>query len=151
MRHYKLFQWQAAIMLGILMLSLAFAAPVLADEAPPPPAPTEETAPEAQTAGEEETVSEEAAEEGQESAPPAETEAGESAAEILEQLPQDTELIIVDENGEVLPLASEAAEEAVLVKDPIWCPAGVAPKPGIGGCSSSFASFIVGGWVYAAR
>lgn len=124
-----------------LMLSLAFATPAFADEAPPPPAPTEEAA------------------EGQEPAPPSESAASESAppeetvSEILEQLPSDTELVVVDENGEALPLASEAAEEAVLVKDPIWCPAGVAPKPGIGGCSSSFASLsaLVAGFTPPAK
>lgn len=121
---------------------------VEAQEASPPPVETE--------AGEQ-TSQEESAEEteaslpveGEAQTPPSE----ENVAEILEQLPEDTELIIVDENGEALPLASEAAEEAVVLKDPIWCPAGVAPKPGIGGCSNSFASLsaLVAGFTPPAK
>lgn len=159
MNRYKLFQWKAVIMLGVLMLSLMMATPAFADETPPPSG-TEESTPEAQPSGEKEPApvensSEEETVEVQESAPPVETEASEQSSqeetvsEILEQLPEDTELIIVDENGEALPLASEAAEEAVVLKDPIWCPVGVAPKPGVGGCSGSFVSLsaLVAGFV----
>jgi len=152
MNRYKLFQRQAIVMLSVLLLSLTLVTPAFADEAPPLPAPTEDAAPAADT-------SSEAAAEGQESTPPSETEASESAppeqsvAEILEQLPADTELVIVDENGEALPLASEAAEEAIVLKDPIWCPVGVAPKPGIGGCSNSFVSLsaLVAGFIPPAK
>ncbi|MBL8049824.1 MAG: hypothetical protein JNM46_01255 [Anaerolineales bacterium] len=163
MNRYKLFQWKAVIMLGVLMLSLMIATPAFADESLPPSG-TEESTPETQTSGEEEPApvknsSEEETVEVQESAPPVETEASEQSpqeetvAEILEQLPQDTELIIVDENGEALPLASEAAEEAVVLKDPIWCPAGVAPKPNMGGCSGSFVSLsaLVAGFIPPAK
>jgi hypothetical protein len=56
------------------------------------------------------------------------------------QVPEDTQLVVVDENGGVLPLASQAAAQAIVEKDPIWCPSGVAPKPGMGGCSISYGS-----------
>lgn len=147
MNRNQFFQWKAIILLGILMLSLMIATPAFADEGTPPSSGTEESAPVTNASGEEPAQVEEPA-------PPVESEASESApvetvAEILEQLPEDTQLIVVDENGEALPLATEAAEEAIILKDPIWCPTGVAPKPGIGGCSGSFPnlSSLVAGFV----
>lgn len=142
---------QCLLMLSVLMISIFIVSPVYADDAPPPVG-TEDSAPVTDTSSEENV-------EGTESTPPVESEASESAitdssseenveliesapqesvAEIIEQLPVETEVIILDENGEALPLASEQAEEAIIIKDPIWCPVGVAPKPGVGGCSNSF-------------
>jgi hypothetical protein len=43
-------------------------------------------------------------------------------AELLTQVPESTEVIVLDENGETLPLASEEASEIVEVVDPMWCP-----------------------------
>src|SRR5690348_15957218 len=42
----------------------------------------------------------------------------------LEQLPEGTEIVVLDEVGDVVPLATEEAAQAVLVGDPIWCPTG---------------------------
>jgi hypothetical protein len=129
--------WIAAIFFA-LILSALNVAPALADEAPPPePAPTEEAA----------DVST-PAETGEEATPPAEgttdtassTESS-SVAEVIESLPADTTLVVIDENGEALPLASEQAAEIIYNGDPLWCPVGVAPKPNMGGCSPSFTSF----------
>lgn len=64
-----------------------------------------------------------------------------TVAEVIESLPEDTEIIVLDENGEALPLATAEAEDAVYNGDPLWCPAGVAPNPGVGGCSPSFTGF----------
>jgi len=66
-----------------------------------------------------------------------------TAAEILEQVPEGTELAVVNADGELEPLATEAAAEIIATADPMWCPAGVAP--GGAGCTGSqpnFASLI---------
>lgn len=134
-----------------LVLSAFNTAPAFADEATPP---ADETTSE-EVVSNEETDTEEVVEETEATTPeeeavtpPAdeETESASesdspSVAEIIVSLPENTELIVLDQEGEALPLASEAAEEAVHNGDPLWCPAGVAPKPGIGGCSPSFTSF----------
>jgi hypothetical protein len=56
--------------------------------------------------------------------------------EILTQVPDDTGVVVLDENGNSIPLASQEAADLVEVNDPIWCPAGV--LPGGAGCSSSY-------------
>jgi hypothetical protein len=61
-------------------------------------------------------------------------------AELLTQVPESTEVIVLDENGETLPLASEEASEIVEVVDPMWCPEGV--LPGGPGCTTNFASIF---------
>lgn len=60
----------------------------------------------------------------------------------LEELPEVTEIVIVDENGEALNLVTEEAEQAIETGDPVWCPATLsAPTPGSNGCTSSYTSF----------
>lgn len=154
MKYFRLFQWKAVVMYGVLLFSLMITTPALADETHPP---TETGELVTQPSGEELAVEEESVEvtetsssvEGEMKTPSSE----ESVSEILEQLPADTELIILDENGEALPLATEAVEEAIILRDPIWCPVGVAPKPGNGGCSNSFGSLsdLVAGFTPPAK
>lgn len=43
-------------------------------------------------------------------------------SEIIEQLPEGTDVVVVDEAGETVPLATEAAAEIIAVGDPMWCP-----------------------------
>lgn len=57
---------------------------------------------------------------------------------MFEQIPENTEVIVLDENGAALPLASEEALEVILDSDPMWCPAGV--LPGGPGCTTNFAT-----------
>lgn len=57
---------------------------------------------------------------------------------LFEQIPGDTEVVVLDENGESIPLASEAAMDVILDTDPMWCPAGV--QPGGPGCTTNFAT-----------
>jgi hypothetical protein len=64
-----------------------------------------------------------------------------SVPEVLEQAPEGTELVVLNENGEAEPLATEDAAEILTTGDPIWCPAGQAPTPGANGCTVSFATF----------
>jgi hypothetical protein len=78
--------------------------------------------------------------------PPTEEGASDSgvtdpAAETVPTLPEETALVVVDETGNSLPLATEAAAQALTEGDPMWCPTGVAPKAGTSGCSPSFNRF----------
>jgi hypothetical protein len=100
-----------------LMLSLTFTTTVLADDAPPPPV-TEETV----------------------VVPPEDQPVAEEVVEpVLETLPENTDLVIVVDQ-QVVPLASVDASTAIVVGDPIWCPAGVSPTPNANGCTDSYAT-----------
>jgi hypothetical protein len=76
--------------------------------------------------------------------PPAEeipAEETPSPAEVLEMVPEGTDLVVVNEDGDREPLASEAAAEALIEGDPVWCPEGQAPTPGNNGCTPSQTGF----------
>ncbi len=105
----KLFRY--SILAAIFLLSLVFPLTVFADDEVPPTA-TEEPVVADQTPPEADPIS-----------------------ETLEQLPDDTQLIVLNETGEVEPLVTQAAAEIILIGDPIWCPQGVAPQAGVGGCT----------------
>ncbi|MFZ5821081.1 MAG: hypothetical protein ACOYYJ_14390 [Chloroflexota bacterium] len=149
----------------LLVASLVAPATVFADDSAPPPAteapPVEETeAPPATEAPEvEETetppvaatpIVVEPPASGQEmtTPEPASEDAGQLPAEIdatlpeiLEEFPEGTEVVVLDENGEVEPLATNEAETALLTGDPVWCPAVLtAPTPGANGCTASYTS-----------
>ena len=112
----------------------------IAEETPPPteeesssdvvvdvtPAPTEEGQPEEETdLSSEETIVED-----------------ESLGTIMEQVPDNTTLTVLNSEGEALPLASQESADAIQsAYDPIWCPAGQVPTPGANGCTQSFDSF----------
>ena len=42
--------------------------------------------------------------------------------EILDAAPEGTEVVVLDEGGEALPLASAEAAETIQTSDPMWCP-----------------------------
>jgi hypothetical protein len=130
MNHWKLFRLFAIpIVLALLVSSLMYS-PVLADDSNPPP-PTEET-----TTTEPFTVDLQA--------PLAEPIVvnGDTASDVLALIPEGTEVVVLDENGERLPLASQKTADVIVAGDPIWCPAGVAvPVDGGNGCSPSTTSF----------
>src|SRR5687767_846987 len=71
-----------------------------------------------------------------EQAPVTETEEAAPIAELLTQAPENTDLIVLDENGEALSLTSQEALNTILETDPMWCPAGV--LPGGTGCTTNF-------------
>ena len=48
-------------------------------------------------------------------------------------IPEGTDVVVLDENGNALPLASTEAAEIIATGDPMWCPDGVAP--GGAGCT----------------
>lgn len=55
-------------------------------------------------------------------------------AEVLAALPEESDLVVLDENGEPLPLVAIEAEEVVVTGDPMWC-AGT-DAPGSASCIS---------------
>jgi hypothetical protein len=76
-----------------------------------------------------------------EEAAPVTTEAAAPTEPVLTAVPENTEVTVLDANGESQPLATQEAAEAIAASDPIWCPDGAAPNPGANGCTSSFTSF----------
>lgn len=115
------------------------ATPVPTEEVAPPvesdatPVPTEEVAPPT----EEETTPVSTEEE----APPAQEADPASETPVLDAVPENTTVAVVNAEGELQPLATQAAADAIATSDPIWCPAGQAPTPGANGCTQSFNSF----------
>ena len=101
--------------------------------------PTEETAP----VVDEGTSSESALDSlpGEEAAPVEGEVAPDPDAGILEGVPENTDVTVLDANGEAQPLATQAAVDAIATSDPIWCPGSQAPTPGQNGCTGSFTSF----------
>lgn len=119
-----------------LLLSAMTTVTVFADESAPPPdtttteeVTTEETPPP--------LTDESVAVEEADSSP----EVEQTVAELIESLPEDTQIIVTDESGEVIPLASEEAAEAIVLIDPMWCPVGV--NPGAPSCSTNYASLAL--------
>jgi len=61
-------------------------------------------------------------------------------SELLAQVPEDTNVVVLDEQGQALVLGSQDAADALVTSDPVWCPASVAaPTPGLNNCSVSYA------------
>ncbi len=98
---------------------------VHADEGTPtePPAPTQ-------------VATESPTEPPAESTPEPVEAAATPLAEVIDQVPEDTEVVVLDEDGDSVPLASQEAAEIAEVSDPMWCPEGV--LPGDAGCSASY-------------
>ncbi|MBK9008976.1 MAG: HYR domain-containing protein [Anaerolineae bacterium] len=120
---------------------------VLADDPTPTPPPTEEpTQPPVEAT---ELPVEPTATELPEATPTAEPTAEPTSEEVpateeapvfelVANLPQDTDVVILDENGNPLSLASAEAATVLVEADPIWCPASQAvPTPGANGCTTN--------------
>lgn len=127
----------------VFLMSAISTVPAYADgETPPvePPAATEPLEPPAQDEGTEEapdstqepTLSQDEPAPVTEETPPVE-----SVESILAEVPQGTEVVVVNEEGESVPLATEEAAEIIVNGDPMWCPATVAvPTAGMSGCTT---------------
>ncbi len=96
------------ITLFTLLANLAFPATAYADDETPPP-PTEEPAQPPLNESTEEVL-------------PAQEEL--VIAEFLGGIPDETEVVVLNENGDIEPLATEEAAEIIVESDPMWCPAG---------------------------
>ncbi len=68
---------------------------------------------------------------------PAPTEAP-TLLETLQEIPNETSIVVLDENAQALPLATQETADAVAAGDPIWCPDGVTPIANTGGCTASY-------------
>jgi hypothetical protein len=55
-----------------------------------------------------------------------------------------TDVVVVNRRGHKVALASQEAAKVVATNDPIWCPSGVAPIPGMGGCTATQSKFNSG-------
>ncbi len=74
--------------------------------------------------------------------PPLQEEDLDTIPEILAAVPLETELILLDEDGNPQSMVSEEAAETLVQGDPVWCPSGLgAPTPGANGCTPSYDSF----------
>lgn len=159
MKTFQTLSFVISIVLA-LIFSAGFVSPVLADEAPPvteqePSIVSDETPPPPSESEVDSSNLDQAPIQTEDAPPPVEeTEISQantlteedapddsSVEEILEQLPPETQIVVLDETGETLPLATQEAEELIYNGDPMWCPAGVAPKSNVGGCSPSFTYF----------
>jgi len=128
-------------LLLVLTLSAFITIPVYADEATPEAPVSQENVDGTDQASTQEEAPQSTPEVGTESET---SDLTTSVATILASLPTDTQLIVLDEAGEALPLATEEAAQAVIVGDPIWCPATVKiPTPNLNGCSGSHATFAL--------
>lgn len=137
------------VLCAVLLTSAILAMPAYADDGIPPvetPAAENPVQPPDQT-----SVTEEATPLPAPEVDPAPTEipATESTDTILPDLPQGTEVVVLDEQGQTLPLASTEAADVLNSNDPMWCPAGVKPVKNMGGCSDEFPSFNGAGGLIA--
>ena len=143
MSNKKLRAVSLAVLLS-LTLSLIFPVGVLADDALPPspeatevaappeevpteegataeePSLIEEAAPTQEPGATEEPVATEAAVSTQEVS--ADTETIEIDASLLGELPEGTDVVVLDESGSPVPLASQEAAAIMQEADPMWCP-----------------------------
>lgn len=110
-----------------LTLSMIGTRSVLADDVPPTPTDevsTETPPTEEPVSTEEPVLTEESASTEEPASTPENPE--ETVPEIMEQLPDGTTLIVL-EDGEPLPLVSNEAAAALITGDPQWCPDGDTP------------------------
>ena len=121
-----------ALLMAAVMPNAAFAqdgtppqpeAPVVVDE-PVADEPAAEEPAAVEPAAEEPAVEEPAVEEPAAEEPVAEEM---TVTEILAEVPADSDVVVLDENGEALPLVSAEAAEAILLSDPVYCEAGFNP------------------------
>jgi hypothetical protein len=136
-----------------ILIQLAMPYPVFADNATPPapevtgevqPVETEQPAVEVFTATEQPALEVAPTEQAVEAIPTedapltgADTMEGNQSDGILEAL-ADTDLVVLDENNQPIPLAAEAAADAIANSDPAWCPDGTSPTTS--GCTN-YATF----------
>jgi hypothetical protein len=71
-------------------------------------------------------------------------EASTAPADLLSQVPENTSVTVLNADGQPEPLVTQAAADAIATTtDPIWCPQGVVPNPGLNNCTPSFSSFTL--------
>lgn len=58
-------------------------------------------------------------------------------SDVQENLPDDTSVVVVVD-AQIEPLATQQAANVFVTGDPIWCPEGASPVPGVSGCTASY-------------
>lgn len=115
----------------VMCLSLMNVKPAFADDsAPPTETPTEEVVETSEPVLEGEPALEE------------EEDEEEIAIILLAEVPQNTEVIVLNDEGEPVSLATQEAAVIAQNASPVWCPAGAVPPiiPGTQGCTTGFES-----------
>lgn len=148
MRNKKLSFVFPLVVIMALLMSLVGTHTVLADDSAPP-TPTE--APTEETPSTEEPTGNSQTETTTDSEPSETPVVEESLPEILEQLPDETEIVILDESGEAMPMVTTEASAVYVAGDPQWCMAGYTPADDPAGgtyCTAKFTKFTgVGGLI----
>ncbi len=136
MTKYRLFNLAAIALIFVMIISVFNTVNVSADDSTPPPATEEAIATDEPVSTEEAVATEEpvATEEAVATDEPAVTEEPTAeqeltVAEVFEQAPENTQIVVIDSEGNVAPLASEEALDIITQADPIWCKDGVTPDP----------------------
>jgi hypothetical protein len=137
----------SAILIFVFITSLFSTVPAFADDSTPPPA-TEEPAlpPTEEPAAETEPVPTDLPEVDPTSTPeavePTPTPEVDTPAEILESAPEGVNVVVLDENGDAMPLVTEEAAQLIMSGDPMWCPEGVTPgTDSLNQCTDPYADF----------
>lgn len=109
---------------------------VPAESSTPPESPTREHTPNA-------TQTTTSTPEPTETTSPTDTVPVEQPAllESVQAISSDTSVVVLDANGQPLPLVTQEAANVIAISDPMWCPAGV--PPGGAGCTSSYTSLAL--------
>lgn len=108
--------------------------PALADDSAPPTPPAEEHSTEEPVEATETPPASETSE-------PA-TDEDQTVVILLAEAPENTEIVVLNETGEPIPLATQEAADIAQSASPIWCPASAVPPiiPGTQGCTTEFTS-----------
>ncbi|HUH96525.1 MAG TPA: right-handed parallel beta-helix repeat-containing protein [Anaerolineales bacterium] len=64
-----------------------------------------------------------------------------SSSKNIAQVPSGAKIVVVDNEGNKVPLGSQQATAIVNSGDPMWCPDGILPVAGNGGCTVSYTGF----------
>jgi len=115
--------------IAVVMTSAISTTTVFADDGVTTNEPTEPAD------GEDQPVIDEAVPTQGEVALPEEAVPVETVEEIIDQIPEGTDLVVMGEEG-VEPLATEDAAQIILESDPIWCPGAALPNDP--GCTLSY-------------
>lgn len=126
MKKNRLFALLSITVIFVFVTSLFSTVNVLADDNTPP-VPTEEPV---QPPSEGSTVEESPTEAPITEADPTslpevdltETPEVDTPAEVLESVPEGVDVVVLDENGDAMPLVTEEAAQIIMSGDPIWCP-----------------------------
>jgi hypothetical protein len=137
----------SAIVIFVFVTSLFSTVPAFADDSTPPPAteepvlpPTEEPAAETEPAPTPLPEADPTA--TPEAADPILTPEVDTPAEILETAPEGVNVVVLDENGDSMPLVTEEAAQIIMSGDPMWCPEGVTPNTAAPGqCTPAYGDF----------